>query len=141
MRDAIVAEARSWLGTPWHHRQMKKGVGVDCVHFPLAVYQSFGKLLDLVMPEYNLTPDGKTLIGMCDRYLERTDKMQEGDLIVVAPDVKAQHMGLLANYKHGGFSMIHACNDRSCRPPRVIETRLMFSRAMKLVCAYRFPGL
>src|SRR3954464_8104787 len=28
---AIVAAARSWVGTPYQHQQMLKGVGVDCV--------------------------------------------------------------------------------------------------------------
>lgn len=29
-RLAVVAEARSWLGTPYHHRASVRGVGVDC---------------------------------------------------------------------------------------------------------------
>ena len=29
-RLAVVAEARSWLGTPYHHRAAIRGVGVDC---------------------------------------------------------------------------------------------------------------
>ncbi len=35
---AIVAEARSWLGTPYHHHGRIKGVGVDCAQILLAVY-------------------------------------------------------------------------------------------------------
>lgn len=30
-RAAIVAEARSWIGTPYHYRAAVKGVGCDCV--------------------------------------------------------------------------------------------------------------
>ncbi len=41
-RAAVVAEARTWLRTPWAHRQKVKGVGVDCAQFPLAVYQACG---------------------------------------------------------------------------------------------------
>jgi cell wall-associated NlpC family hydrolase len=41
-RAAVVAEARSWLGTPWRHRGRKKGVGVDCAQFPLLVYAACG---------------------------------------------------------------------------------------------------
>ncbi len=37
-RAAVVAEALSWLATPYAHRQRLKGVGVDCAQFPLAVY-------------------------------------------------------------------------------------------------------
>ncbi len=29
-RTGILAEARSWIGTPYHHKGRLKGVGVDC---------------------------------------------------------------------------------------------------------------
>lgn len=38
VRTAIVAEARSWVGTPYHHHGRVKGVGVDCAQILLAVY-------------------------------------------------------------------------------------------------------
>ncbi|WP_174300908.1 C40 family peptidase [Caulobacter sp. S45] len=41
-RQAVVAEALSWLGTPYAHRQRLKGVGVDCAQLPLAVYAAAG---------------------------------------------------------------------------------------------------
>ena len=31
LRSAVVAEARSWIGTPYHEGGRKKGVGCDCV--------------------------------------------------------------------------------------------------------------
>ena len=42
LRTRIVAEALSWLGTPYAHRQRLKGVGVDCAQLPLAVYAAAG---------------------------------------------------------------------------------------------------
>lgn len=39
-RAAVIAEATSWLGTPYHHRAMVKGHGVDCAMLPLAVYRA-----------------------------------------------------------------------------------------------------
>ena len=41
-RERVVAEALSWLGTPYAHRQRLKGVGVDCAQLPLAVYAAAG---------------------------------------------------------------------------------------------------
>jgi cell wall-associated NlpC family hydrolase len=38
IRAAIVAEARTWLGTPYHHHARIKGAGVDCAQILLAVY-------------------------------------------------------------------------------------------------------
>ena len=43
-REAVVAEALSWLGTPYAHRQRLKGVGVDCAQLPLAVYGAAGAI-------------------------------------------------------------------------------------------------
>jgi cell wall-associated NlpC family hydrolase len=48
-RDAVVAEALSWLRTPYHHRGRIKGVGVDCAQFPLQVYAACG-LIELFDP-------------------------------------------------------------------------------------------
>lgn len=37
--DRIVKEARSWIGTPYHHKSMIKGVGVDCGGLLYQVYK------------------------------------------------------------------------------------------------------
>ncbi len=41
-RGRVVAEALSWLGTPYAHRQRLKGVGVDCAQLPFAIYAAAG---------------------------------------------------------------------------------------------------
>lgn len=43
-RAAVVAEAMTWLRTPYHHRAAIKGVGCDCAMFPQAVYLACGVL-------------------------------------------------------------------------------------------------
>ncbi len=42
MRNAIVSEARSWIGTPYHNCADIKGVGVDCGMLLLRVYVDLG---------------------------------------------------------------------------------------------------
>ena len=42
MRAAIVAEARSWIGTPYHPDAAIKGVGVDCARFVAEVHFNAG---------------------------------------------------------------------------------------------------
>lgn len=42
MRDRIVAEARSWIGTPYHHMADIKGVGVDCGMLLVRVFCDLG---------------------------------------------------------------------------------------------------
>lgn len=41
-RQEVVAEARSWLRTPYHHHARVKGVGVDCAMFLAEVYERTG---------------------------------------------------------------------------------------------------
>lgn len=41
-REAVIAEAESWEGTPYHQRAAIKGVGTDCARYPAAVYASCG---------------------------------------------------------------------------------------------------
>jgi len=41
-RAAVVAEASSWLRTPYHHHGRVKGVGADCAQMPLAVFEAAG---------------------------------------------------------------------------------------------------
>lgn len=41
-RAAVTAEARTWVGTPYHDCAMIKGVGVDCAMILKAVYEGAG---------------------------------------------------------------------------------------------------
>lgn len=41
-RAAVVAEALSWIGTPFHHAAALKGVGVDCAQFLIETYAVIG---------------------------------------------------------------------------------------------------
>lgn len=41
-RLAVVAEARTWLGTRFHYGARIKGTGVDCAQFIAAVFEACG---------------------------------------------------------------------------------------------------
>lgn len=51
-RAAVVAEAMTWQGTPYHHHARIKDVGVDCANLPAAVYEAAG-LIPHVQPTYS----------------------------------------------------------------------------------------
>ena len=40
-REAIVAEARAWIGTPYHHQASVKGAGCDCFGLVRGVWRAF----------------------------------------------------------------------------------------------------
>lgn len=51
-RALVVAEARTWLGTPYRGNQGCKGVGVDCAWILLRVYSACGLIRDFDPPRY-----------------------------------------------------------------------------------------
>lgn len=53
-REAVIAEARSWIDTPFVHQAECKGAGVDCAHIINAVYSTCG-----LMPWYQFPVYGK----------------------------------------------------------------------------------
>lgn len=67
LRARIVEEARSWLGTPYHHHAMVKGAGVDCAMLLVAVYGAVGLLPEGFDPRPY--PQDWHLHRDCERYL------------------------------------------------------------------------
>jgi cell wall-associated NlpC family hydrolase len=52
IREKIVQEALSWVGTGYHDHAGIKGVGVDCAFFPLRVFQAVGLIESNFEPPY-----------------------------------------------------------------------------------------
>ena len=128
------------METPFHHQARLKGVGVDCIGLVIGVARE----LALVAPDFDIAayprvPDGTTLLDTARLHMTEIDRaaMQAGDVVVVSFDKLPQHFGIVGDYRHGGFSMIHAAG----KIGRVIETRLMFSSAMTFVAAFALPGI
>lgn len=141
-REDVVRVARSRLGTPFHHMGRLPGVGLDCAGLLISVARE----LELVaptfdVPPYTMAPDGR-MLEWCRKHMRETtrDSMQPGDVVLLITDREPQHLGILGNYLYGnGFSIIHAA--AIADPPRVIETRLMFSRVMRFVAAFVMPEI
>ena len=70
IRNRIVAEALTWIGTPFHDCAGIRGVGVDCAYFPIRVINALG-------------------MGLESKFNERLDK-------AISIDPKFAHAGPLA---------------------------------------------
>ncbi len=87
-RAAVVAEAMTWLGTPHHHRAKKKGVGVDCAQFPLAVYAAVGLVEDFDTGDYprdwHIHKDEERYVPIVERFAREiaVAEVKPGDLLV-----------------------------------------------------------
>ena len=140
MSNQIVEAARRCMDTPYHHQGRKVGVGLDCVGLVVRVGRAVRALGDgFDVRGYSRVPDGFSLMHHLDEQLDTIDRadMCPGDVICVAFDGYPQHIGVLGDYAHGGLSIIHASSSAG----RVIETRLLFSAAMRFVAAFRFRGV
>lgn len=110
-RYDVIVEARTWIDTPFMHQHRMKGHGVDCVGLVIGVCRALG----LVAPGFDINgyarkPVGNTLIARCSEYMDPIDDRdaKPGNVLLLAYRRDPQHLGILADYQHGGFSLIHA---------------------------------
>jgi NlpC/P60 family putative phage cell wall peptidase len=92
-RAAVVAEANSWIFTPYHHNARLKGVGVDCVWLLLEVYKTIG-----VVP-HDFSPGNYSR----EWYFHRDEEIYLGGVQKYAHRIEAEHVepGDVAVYKIG----------------------------------------
>ncbi len=134
----IVAEARGWLGTRFHHQGRVNGVGVDCAGLVVGVAAALG-LPVRDRSDYSRQPDGQMLELTCDEQLERipVEQIQPGDVLLMRFALEPQHLAIVGDYEFGGLSIIHAY----AQMRRVVESRLDDVWLSRIVAAYRLPGV
>ena len=111
-RDAVVAAARTWIGTPYHHQASLCGVGTDCLGLIRGVYRIlYGREAALV-PGYSrdwaeAAREETMLRAACD-YLRQidTDALQPGDVVIFRwrTGLVAKHAAIISQRE----KMIHA---------------------------------
>ena len=109
---AIVAEARSWIGTPYHHQASLKRVGCDCLGLVRGVWRALLGTEPEAIPGY--TSDWgeagaqETLLAAARRHLIEIDPAEAGpgDVLVfrMRRGRMAKHVGIAAE---GEWRMAH----------------------------------
>lgn len=51
-RQMVVAEAKTWFGTPYHIGGRVKGVGCDCLSLLAGIFENVGLLPPIKLPDY-----------------------------------------------------------------------------------------
>ncbi len=122
-RALVVAEARSWLGTPYHHAADVKGAGVDCAMLLVRVFCDLG-----FVPPFDPRPYTR------DWFLHRSEERYLGALLARAREVRSPGLGDIVLFRmgrcfgHGGIvsrleplSLIHAFAGTRCVVEDVID--------------------
>jgi NlpC/P60 family putative phage cell wall peptidase len=163
--ETIVARARGWLGTPYHHQASVKGVGCDCLGLIRGLWREMYGPVPEAMPAYtrdwgNAT-GSETLIAAACRHLIKLGDVRDavpGDVLVfrMRDGGVAKHAGLIsalparsdalsrgALHERNGLLerdkpalMIHAQEGLG-----VVEIPLGRWWRRRAVAAFRFPSL
>ena len=139
-REAIVAAARGWLGTPYHHQASERGVGADCIGLVRGVWRDIYGVDAEQPPAYSRdwaeASGVETLLAAANRHLAPIDPgaIRPGDVIVfrLRPGLVAKHAAILVAPQ----SFVHAMEGAPA-----CEVALAPWRRRRLAGAFAFPGV
>jgi NlpC/P60 family putative phage cell wall peptidase len=138
--NIVVAAARTWIGTPYHHQASLKGVGTDCLGLIRGVWRDIYGIEAERPPGYSRdwgeASGEETLIAAATRHLlpKSVHAMQPGDVLVfrMREGAVAKHAAVLATPS----TIVHAIEDR-------LAAEIAFTAwwRRRLVAVYSFPGI
>jgi len=139
-RNELVAEARSWIGTPYRHQASLKGVGCDCARLVRGLWRSFCGPEPEPLPPYSpawAEIGGAELMGdAARRHLLPVELtvIEVGDVLLFRwrEGMPAKHAGVLVSA--GRF--VHAQEGA-----KVTEVPLGRWWRAHLAAAFRFSGV
>jgi NlpC/P60 family putative phage cell wall peptidase len=137
-RAQIVREARSWIGTPYHHQQSCRGAGTDCLGLVRGVWRGLYGQEAETPPAYSrdwAEASGiETLIDAADRHLVRVPvaDAKGGDIVIFRfrTGSPAKHVGILAAPER----VIHAMEGAPA-----VEMKVTPWWRRRIAAAYSFP--
>lgn len=138
LREAIIAEARSYVGVPWRHLGRSR-TGVDCLGLVIVVARATG----LVADDFDFTGYGRladgTMLRELRRYMYRINPRDalSGDVLAYRAATQPRHVGIVA--AHGGVStLVHAKAGHGVVLEQTLE---QVAPGGHLAAAFRFPGV
>lgn len=145
-RAEIVAEARSWIGTPYRHQASLKGAGCDCLGLIRGVYRVFcgpeKEPITPYSPNWAEETGQETLRDAARRHLVEIDAapfrdgepLKEGDVILIRVRDRgpAKHAAIVS----GPDSIVHAYDRHA-----VAENALPAAWRRRIAYVFRFPGV
>jgi NlpC/P60 family putative phage cell wall peptidase len=149
-RQALLLEARSWIGTAFHHQgRIKANVyhkgGCDCVGLVLGVADALqlkstkGNLIkDIDIRNYCRKSSGillkKALREHCVKISQ--NELLPGDLLLFKISDQQYHIGIVSDYNTQTFGLIHSY----AQAKKVVEHSLTTFWQEKIAAAYKFAS-
>lgn len=139
--QAVLAEARLWLGTPYQHQASVRGAGTDCLGLLRGIWRNlFGEEPEPVPPytEDWAEPDHReVLLSAAGRWLRTKDVADaaEGDVLLfrMREGSIAKHLGVQSAVgAHPKF--IHSYTGHG-----VVESSLSMPWQRRIVARFSFP--
>jgi len=151
----IVTQARTWIGTPFHHQARLKGKGCDCLGLIVGVVDELGlkdrdgvRLAAYDEVTYSKEPDGAYLAQKLTGLLEEVPvaAVRAGDLGLFKVRENPQHLAIFADYPCAGVGGAASGNEKPAlgmihcyaQARRVVEHRLDADWKSRLVKVYRW---
>lgn len=115
-RDQFIAEARTWIGTPFQDKGRRKGQGLDCVGIVLCTGHDLGINDKNGVPftrdmytDYSSQPTGNFVHLTCCKHLiaKAVPAMRAGDVVTMAVPSAPCHVGVIGDSPNG-LTLIHA---------------------------------
>lgn len=139
-RQEVVAQARRWIGTPYHHQAALRGVGCDCIGFIRGLHAELRGGVPVAVPAYRVdwaemsTNEQLLLALSCHLRVGVSSRLLSGDVLAFRwrPQTPARHVALLST----PHSMIHVLGGGYVR-------EVVFSPAWqkRLVAVFSFPWI
>ncbi|MFG7180664.1 peptidase P60 [Burkholderia pseudomallei] len=132
-RAQFVAEARTWLHTPFKAQGRIKGVAVDCGGLLVCTGKALG-LTEFDVTGYKLRM-GPALAAYCEDHMRRIpfERAEAADVLLFAWNGKPMHIAIMTDREH----IIHAY-----APNREVVEHRLDARMLRLVHrAYSVPGV
>ncbi|WP_157015089.1 NlpC/P60 family protein [Mesorhizobium xinjiangense] len=136
----IVAEALTWLGTPYRHQGTTRGVGCDCLGLVRGVWRGvYGREPELPGPysaDWAEMNGGDPLLAAAQRHCRRADEgdLSPGRLVVFRwrRGMAAKHAGILITRER----FIHAYEGHA-----VLISPLVPQWHRRIAGLFRFPDI
>lgn len=144
-RSAVIEEARGWVGTPYRHQAMLKGVGSDCVGLIRGAGVAVGAMPALdeewaVFGGYSRTPNPRRMEEGMNKFLVPLGHTPPAPGDIVWLQWRADlpmHLAIIAEDKSGRHTIIHSYSHVG----RVVEHGFTQEWIDRVHSYWRYPNI